>query len=144
MHIYRFKNKRMAFQFPNFFRPSTIISDQEGICPYNINTVPSRHAMRKRKNMNKGITSWSNYKFSKLTSYELYGRQWRELLKISWGLKGIKLYEPAHLTLMWLSTIVTGGVIFPWGWGCSTVDITLEFGPRPVLWEDISNLLARN
>ena len=56
-NFYRFQNKRMAFQFPNFFRPSTIISDQEGIFPYNINTIPSRNAMRKRKNTIKGITS---------------------------------------------------------------------------------------
>lgn len=39
-------------------------------------------------------------------------------------------------TLMWLSTTVTGGVIFLWGWGCITVDMTFEFGPTPALNEN--------
>lgn len=37
---------------------------------------------------------------------------------------------------MWLSTTVTGGVTFPWGWGCITVDMTFEFGPTPALNEN--------
>ena len=54
------------------------MSDQDRISPYNINTVPSRQMMRIKKNANcirEGIVSWSNTKFSKLTSKELYGRQ---------------------------------------------------------------------
>ena len=42
----------------------------------------------KKKNINKGIISSSNPKFSKLTSLELYGRQLGELPMRSWELKG--------------------------------------------------------
>lgn len=45
------------------------------------------------------------------------------------------------LTLIWLRTTVTGGVIFSWGWGCNTVDITLEFGPKPVLCENVQEYI---
>ena len=55
--------------------PLTPMSDQDRISPYNINTISSRQVMRIKKNINKGIISWSNTKFSKLTSQELYGRQ---------------------------------------------------------------------
>ena len=55
--------------------PITPMSDQDRISPYNINTISSRQVMRIKKNINKGIISWSNTKFSKLTSQELYGRQ---------------------------------------------------------------------
>ena len=34
--------------------------------------------MRIEKNINLGIISWSNTKFSELTSWELYGWQWGE------------------------------------------------------------------
>ena len=47
----------------------------------------SRQVIRIKKNVNKGIISWSNTKFSKLTSKKLYGRQWGELLMRSWELK---------------------------------------------------------
>ena len=40
------------------------------ISPNNINTI----ANRIKKNIYKEIVSWSNAKFSKLTSQELYGR----------------------------------------------------------------------
>ena len=43
-------------------------SDQDRISPYNINTVSSRQVMRIEKNINYGIISWSNAKFSELTS----------------------------------------------------------------------------
>ena len=49
--------------------------DQDRISPYNINTIWGRQVMRIKKNITKGIISWSNTKFSKLTSSELYGRQ---------------------------------------------------------------------
>ena len=43
--------------------------------------ISSRQVMRvKKKNINQGNISWSNTKFTKVTSSELYGRQWRELL----------------------------------------------------------------
>ena len=44
--------------------------------------------MRIKKNINKGTASWSNTKFSKLTSLELYGRQCAEFVMISWEWKG--------------------------------------------------------
>ena len=43
-------------------------------------TISSRQVMRIMKNIDKGIISWSNTKFSKLTLQELYGRQEGELL----------------------------------------------------------------
>ena len=51
------------------------MSDQDKISPYNIDTISSRQVMRIKKNISQGIISWSNTKFSKLTSQELYGRQ---------------------------------------------------------------------
>ena len=53
----------------------TPMCDQDRISPYNINTIWGRQVMGIKKNINKGIISWSNTKFSKLTSSELYGRQ---------------------------------------------------------------------
>ena len=38
--------------------------DQDRISPYNINTISSRQVMRIEKNINHGIISWSNTKFS--------------------------------------------------------------------------------
>ena len=35
--------------------------------------------MRIKKNVNLGIISWSNIKFSELTLWKLYGWQWGEL-----------------------------------------------------------------
>ena len=43
------------------------MSDQDRISPYNINTIPTREEMKLKKNINLGIISWSNDKFSKLT-----------------------------------------------------------------------------
>ena len=51
------------------------MSDQDRISPYNINTTSSRQVMRMKKNTSKEIISWSNTKFSKLTSQELYDKQ---------------------------------------------------------------------
>ena len=55
--------------------PLIPMSDQDRISPYNINTISSRQVMRIKKNINKGIISSSNTKFSILTSQALYGRQ---------------------------------------------------------------------
>ena len=51
------------------------MSDQDRISPYNINTISTKEVMRIKKNINLGIISWSNTKFSELTLYELYGWQ---------------------------------------------------------------------
>ena len=48
--------------------PLTPMFDQDRISPYNINTVSSRQVMRIKKNIDKGIISWSNTKFLQLTS----------------------------------------------------------------------------
>ena len=64
------------------------MSDQDRVSPYNINIISSRQVMRMKKNINQGIISWSNTKFSKLTPQELYDRQEQELLMRSWELKG--------------------------------------------------------
>ena len=55
--------------------PLSPISDQERISSYTISTVSSRQEMIIKNNMNQGTIGWSNSKFSKLTSYELYARQ---------------------------------------------------------------------
>ena len=47
------------------------MSDQDRISPYNINTISSKQVMRIKKNIIKEIFSWSNTKFSQLTSQEL-------------------------------------------------------------------------
>ena len=52
----------------NFLNPFTPTSDQDRISPYNVNTISSRQVMRIEKNINHGIISWSNTKFSELTS----------------------------------------------------------------------------
>ena len=57
-----------------YFNPFTPTSDQDRISPYNIDTISSRQVMRIEKNINHGIISWSNTKFSELTLWELYGR----------------------------------------------------------------------
>ena len=51
------------------------MSDQDKISPYNINAISSMQVMRIKKNNSKGIISWSNTKFSELTSPELFGKQ---------------------------------------------------------------------
>ena len=48
--------------------PFTPTNDQDRISPYNINTISSRQVMRIEKNISHGIISWSNTKFSELTS----------------------------------------------------------------------------
>ena len=52
------------------FNPLTHMSDQDRISPYNmcINTISSRQMMMIKKSTNEGIISWSNDKFSKLSS----------------------------------------------------------------------------
>ena len=52
----------------NTINPFTPTSDRERISPYNINTISSKQEMRKEKNINYGMISWSNTKFSELTS----------------------------------------------------------------------------
>ena len=49
------------------FNPLTPISDQDRISPYNINTISTRKVMKIKKNINLGIISGSNTKFSVLT-----------------------------------------------------------------------------
>ena len=58
--------------------PLTPTSDQDRISPDKINTISTRWVMRIRKNINLGIISWSNTKFSELSLLELYGWQWGE------------------------------------------------------------------
>ena len=63
--------KWSVFKVRNFFSSLTPISDQEWISPNNFETTLSRQVMRIKKNMNSNIYT----KFSKTTSWELYGRQ---------------------------------------------------------------------
>ena len=55
------------------------MSDQDRISPYNIYTISTRQVMRRKTNINVGIISWSNTKFSELTLKELYSWQWGKL-----------------------------------------------------------------
>ena len=52
----------------SIFNPLTLTSDQDGISPYNINTISSRQVTRIKKAINWRIVSWSNAKFSEPTS----------------------------------------------------------------------------
>ena len=51
--------------------PSTPVSDQDRISPYNIEQTSDEN----KEKYQLGIISWFNTKFFKLTSQELYGRQ---------------------------------------------------------------------
>ena len=45
------------------------MSDQDRDSPYNINTISTKKVMRIKKNIEKGIISCSNTKFSKNKNY---------------------------------------------------------------------------
>ena len=64
--------------------PLTPVSDQDRISPYYIYAISCRQVVRIKKNINYGITDWSDTKFFKLTQWESFGRQWGELLMRSW------------------------------------------------------------
>ena len=64
--------------------PSTPVSDQDRISPYNIKQTSKEN----KEKYQLGFISWSNTKFFKLTSQELYDRQQGELTMRSWELKG--------------------------------------------------------
>ena len=49
------------------FDPLTPMSDQDRISPYSINTISTRQVIKIQKDINLGIVSWSNTKFSELT-----------------------------------------------------------------------------
>ena len=49
------------------FNPLTPISDQDRISPYIINTLSTREVMRIKKNIDLGLISWFDTKFSELT-----------------------------------------------------------------------------
>ena len=55
--------------------PLSPVSDQDRISPYYIYTKSCRQVMRIEKNINYGITHWSDTKFSKLAYWESFGRQ---------------------------------------------------------------------
>ena len=50
------------------FNTLTPMSDQERISPYNIHVISSKQVMRIKRNINKGIISWSSNKFSEQKS----------------------------------------------------------------------------
>ena len=66
--------------------PLTPMSDQDRISPFKINALPSKQVIRIRKNINKGITSWSNTKFSKL----LTSTVWQTVRRITSEVLGVK------------------------------------------------------
>ena len=49
----------------------TPMSDQDRILPDNIVTISTRSVVRIKENINLGIISWSNTKFSELILYKL-------------------------------------------------------------------------
>ena len=80
-------SNHLADCFGGTFNSVTPLSDQERISPYNTNTISRRLMTRIKKNINEKIFSRSNLKFSKLTSLELYCRQWGKLLMRFCGVK---------------------------------------------------------
>ena len=60
------------------------MSDQDRISPYNIKQTSDEN----KEKYQLGFISWSNTKFFKLASQELYDRQQGELTMRSWELKG--------------------------------------------------------
>ena len=64
--------------------PLPPVSDQDRISPYYICAISCRQVMRIKKNINYGITDWSDTKFFKLTQWESFGKQWWELNMRSW------------------------------------------------------------
>ena len=65
----------MITQQEQWINPLSPTCDVDKIYPYAISTPSDRQVMRRKKNISKGIIGWSISKFSKLISYELYGRQ---------------------------------------------------------------------
>ena len=56
-------------------------SDQDRISPYNMNAILSIELMRGKRNINKGIISSSNKKFSKLTTVRIITNEISEILQ---------------------------------------------------------------
>ena len=65
---------------------STLISNQDRIPPHNIDTVSSRQVMRREKNINYEIISWSNTKFSKACIIRIV---WQTVRRITYKILGI-------------------------------------------------------
>ena len=55
--------------------------DKDRISPYNINAILSIELMRGKRNINKGILSSSNTKFSKLTTVRIITNEISEILQ---------------------------------------------------------------
>ena len=62
-----FLNRKQIPWSLTLLNPLTPMSDQDRISPYYIYTISCRQVMRIKKNINYGITNWSDTKFSKLT-----------------------------------------------------------------------------
>ena len=60
---------------------SIATGDQDRISPYNINAILSIELMRGKRNINKGILSSSNTKFSKLTTVRIITNEISEILQ---------------------------------------------------------------
>ena len=67
--------------------PLTPMSDQERISPYKINTISTRKVMGIKKNINLGIISRSNTKFSELTNVRIVWLTARRITNLIWELK---------------------------------------------------------
>ena len=70
-------------------RPLTPMSHQDKNSPYNINTISTRQVMRIKKNINLGMISWSNTKFSELTLYKNCMVDCKENYKFDLGVRGL-------------------------------------------------------
>ena len=74
----------------------TPMSGQDRISPYNIKTISSRQVTRIKKNINWGIISWSNTRFSELmikTVWKVVSRSTNEILRM----KGLNQISPNPL-----------------------------------------------
>ena len=70
--------------------PSTPTSDQDRISLYNVTTTSSRRVMRIKKNINYGVSGWSNSKFPKLT-YKICMADSKENLWWDLGIERVKV-----------------------------------------------------
>ena len=80
------------------------MSVRDRISPYN-DTISSKQVMRIKKKINYRIINWSNTKFSKLTSEELYDRQKGGF---SHEILGVKGWIHCRLVLLSLKFIYEG------------------------------------
>ena len=85
MQLNQFLNTAVIF---SLFNPSTLVSDQDRISPYNINTISSRQEMRIKKTINKGIIIQFKIKILQTNIMRVVWETVRRITKLDHGKKG--------------------------------------------------------